>query len=73
MKKRLSLTAVAFALSMGLPGMAQAQIVPAAPAPAASAPAPTVQQTKMAACNSGEATGKKGDERKAFKKECLSK
>lgn len=30
------------------------------------------QQEKMAACNK-EATGKKGDERKAFMKECLSK
>lgn len=29
------------------------------------------QQTKMATCNK-EATGKKGDERKAFMKECLS-
>ena len=29
------------------------------------------QQTKMAACNK-DATGKKGDERKAFMKDCLS-
>ena len=29
------------------------------------------QQTKMATCNK-EATGKKGDERKAFMKQCLS-
>ena len=29
------------------------------------------QQTKMTTCNK-EATGKKGDERKAFMKECLS-
>ena len=29
------------------------------------------QQTKMATCNK-EATGKKGDEHKAFMKECLS-
>ena len=50
---------------------------PAAPA-AASAPAPEAtpvagnsQQNKMATCNK-EATGKKGDERKAFMKECLS-
>lgn len=29
------------------------------------------QQSKMATCNA-DATGKKGDERKAFMKECLS-
>ena len=33
--------------------------------------APTAQQTKMATCNK-EAGDKKGDERKAFMKECLS-
>jgi hypothetical protein len=40
---------------------------------AADAPAkePTKQQTKMATCNK-EAEGKKGDERKAFMKTCLS-
>ena len=32
---------------------------------------PTVQQSKMKTCNV-DATGKKGDERKAFMKECLS-
>jgi hypothetical protein len=32
----------------------------------------TEQQNKMATCNK-DATGKKGDERKAFMKECLSK
>jgi hypothetical protein len=37
-----------------------------------SAQAATEQQNKMATCNK-EATGKKGDERKAFMKECLSK
>ena len=45
----------------------------AAPEPAsaaASAPKNT-QQTKMATCNA-DAAGKKGDERKAFMKECLS-
>ena len=31
----------------------------------------TPQQSKMKTCNA-EATGKKGDERKAFMKECLS-
>jgi len=33
--------------------------------------APTAQQSKMKTCNQ-EAAGKKGDERKAFMKECLS-
>ena len=37
---------------------------------AADAPK-TAQQTKMTTCNA-DATGKKGDERKAFMKECLS-
>lgn len=32
---------------------------------------PTAQQNKMKTCNA-DATGKKGDERKAFMKECLS-
>ena len=60
MKKLLSLTAVAFTLALGL-SVAQA----------ADAPAKTAQQSKMASCNK-DATGKKGDERKAFMKECLS-
>ena len=60
MKKLLSLTAVAFALSMGLSA-----------AQAADTPAKTAQQGKMASCNK-DATGKKGDERKTFMKECLS-
>ncbi len=34
--------------------------------------AATEQQNKMATCNQ-DAAGKKGDERKAFMKECLSK
>jgi hypothetical protein len=38
---------------------------------AADAKAPTAQQTKMATCNK-EAGDKKGDERKAFMKSCLS-
>ena len=44
------------------------------PAAAASAPAktPTAQQQLMGTCNT-EATGKKGDERKAFMSECLKK
>ena len=42
-----------------------------APAYAADAAAPTAQQSKMGACNK-EAVDKKGDERKAFMKTCLS-
>lgn len=40
-------------------------------APASGETAKTDQQNKMTACNK-EASGKKGDERKAFMKECLS-
>ena len=41
-------------------------------APEAAAPAAkTAQQSKMVTCNA-DATGKKGDERKAFMKTCLS-
>jgi hypothetical protein len=43
----------------------------AADAPAA-APAKTAQQSKMVTCNA-DAGDKKGDERKAFMKTCLSK
>jgi Ni/Co efflux regulator RcnB len=38
---------------------------------APAAPAPMTQQQKMKSCNA-DATGKKGDERKAFMKSCLS-
>ena len=38
---------------------------------AAQAAEPTTQQNKMATCNK-DAADKKGDERKAFMKECLS-
>jgi hypothetical protein len=85
MNKPLSLIAVAFALTMGLSAGARAQSAPAAPAqakmapasvvspaaPAVAPPAKTAQQSKMATCNK-DAVGKKGDERKAFMKECLS-
>jgi hypothetical protein len=44
----------------------------AAPAEPAAAPAvKTAQQSKMVTCNA-DAAGKKGDERKAFMKGCLS-
>jgi hypothetical protein len=42
-----------------------------AQAPAAAEKKATPQQEKMKACNA-DAKGKKGDERKAFMKECLS-
>ncbi len=57
MTKLLSLLAVGIAMSIG---SAYAQDKPA-----------TAQQSKMATCNK-EATDKKGDERKAFMKTCLS-
>ncbi|WP_114973630.1 PsiF family protein [Rhodoferax ferrireducens] len=63
MKKLMTLLGLALSLSMGA--------VHAADAPAADAAAKTPQQSKMAMCNK-EATDKKGDERKAFMKECLS-
>ena len=66
MKKLLSLIAMSLSLSMGA---AYAADAPAAAASAAKAP--TAQQNKMGMCNT-EATGKTGDERKAFMKNCLS-
>lgn len=61
MKTLITLAAASLALVAGL---AQAADAPA------SGPK-TAQQSKMAACNQ-EAADKKGDERKAFMKECLS-
>ncbi len=58
MKKLLSLLALGLSLSFGA-------------AQAADEKAPTAQQGKMKTCNA-EAKDKKGDERKAFMKECLS-
>lgn len=58
MKKMLSLLALGLSLSLGV-------------AHAADEKAKTSQQTKMGTCNK-DATGKAGDERKAFMKECLS-
>ena len=57
MNKLLSLLAIGMALSLGVAH--------------AEDKAKTPQQTKMASCNK-EATDKKGDERKAFMKSCLS-
>jgi len=60
MKQLLPLiAAMGLALSMGM-GAAHA-----------AEGAKTAQQSKMATCNT-DAAGKKGDERKAFMKECLS-
>jgi len=56
--KKLLIAVTAFAIA--------APMLIAAPAMAENA-----QQTKMAACNK-DAAGKKGDERKAFMKDCLS-
>lgn len=64
MKKLLTLLALGVSLSFGA--------AHAADAPAADAKAPTAQQSKMKTCNV-DAGDKKGDERKAFMKECLKK
>jgi psiF repeat len=61
MKKLISLMAVAFAFSMSLSPLANA----------ADAPAKSAQQSKMGTC-AADGKGKKGDEYKAFMKECLS-
>jgi hypothetical protein len=77
MKKLLSLIALGACLTFGAaqaqPAPAAAPATAAAPAPLATAPerVPTAQQNRMAACNK-DATGKKGDDRKAFMKSCLS-
>jgi hypothetical protein len=60
MKKLLTLLTVGLSLSLGS-------------AFAADAPAKTPQQNKMASCNKDAGEKKlKGDERKAFMKDCLS-
>ena len=64
MKKLISLMTLGLALSVG-------GAYAAGPAAAAPADGKTTQQTKMATCNN-DAKDKKGDERKAFMKECLS-
>lgn len=58
MKQLISLVALGLALAVG-------------GAHAADAKAPTAQQSKMKTCNM-DAKDKKGDERKAFMKSCLS-
>lgn len=59
MKKLLTLLALGMSLTVGVAHAADA------------AAAPSKQQSKMKTCNM-EATGKLGDERKMFMKECLS-
>lgn len=51
--------------------LAVACVAPALAADAAASKPMSAQQSKMGTCNT-EAAGKKGDERKAFMKECLS-
>jgi hypothetical protein len=58
MKKLISLMALGLTLGLSV-------------AHAADEKAPTTQQSKMKTCNA-DAKDKKGDERKAFMKECLS-
>lgn len=76
MRHSISVIALGLALVSGMAFAADPVKPAAAPAVAASAPAApaaekTPQQSKMATCNK-EAEGKKGDERKAFMKDCLS-
>jgi len=63
MNKLLTLLAVSLSLSFAA--------AHAADAPAGAASAPTPQQSRMTLCNK-DAADKKGPERKAFMKECLS-
>ena len=65
MKKLVAILGLGLTLSFGNAFAAGAS-APEAAAPAAK----TAQQGKMAACNK-EAVDKKGDERKAFMKQCL--
>ncbi len=72
MRHSISTVVLGLALVSGLAFAADPVKPAAAPAAAASAAAEkTPQQSKMATCNK-EAEGKKGDERKAFMKDCLS-
>lgn len=74
MRHFISIAALGVALISGM-AFAADPAKPAAAATAATPAAPeaekTPQQNKMAVCNK-EAEGKKGDERKAFMKTCLS-
>ncbi len=74
MRHSISVVALGLALVSGM-AFAADPVKPAAAPAAAAAAAPaaekTPQQSKMATCNK-EAEGKKGDDRKAFMKDCLS-
>ncbi|WP_050477200.1 PsiF family protein [Herbaspirillum rhizosphaerae] len=61
MKKLLAAIAAIAAVTIVLPALMLSPV----------AMAETAQQSKMTTCNK-DATGKKGDERKAFMKDCLS-
>ena len=78
MRPSISIAVLGFVLATGMAFAADPVKPAAAPdaaatTPAASAPVveKTAQQSKMKTCNA-EAAGKKGDERKAFMKDCLS-
>jgi hypothetical protein len=68
--KIFSMTALATTLATAAAAAAFAMPVRAA-SDATAESAPPKQQTRMATCNK-DAVGKKGDERKAFMKQCLS-
>ncbi len=73
MKHTIVFAALALSASLSFakgPAPATAAAAPASAA-ASAAKTPTTQQQLMGTCNT-EATGKKGDERKAFMKSCLS-
>ena len=74
MKQLITALALACAASVSLAAShaAAAPAEPAKPAAPAAEKKSTPQQERMAMCNK-EAADKKGDERKAFMKECLSK
>lgn len=70
----VSLAAMSMSALAANPPAAAASAAPATPAAAAqpaAKPELTKQQSKMATCNA-DAGDKKGDERKAFMKSCLS-
>ena len=69
MKKILALCALCVSACFASAAFAAAP--ESASASAAASGPKAAQQTKMATCNA-DAAGKKGDERKAFMKECLS-
>ena len=56
---------------VSLTGLAAAQATPASGPASGPSAAQTTQRSKMGACNE-QAGDKKGDERKAFMKECLA-